>query len=462
MPFDLIFLRGSGLPRKCRRLYPFYILLFLWNQAFPQPVPTDEQSGLTLQQCVEYALKNQALVRQAKIDESINTEEIAMSLSGWLPQLNLDANLQHYIKLPTTVYPDPSNPTGPNIETTTGLLNTSAAQFSADQALYSTDLVFSGKIVRNLRQRASQNTESTEINTIVNVSKSFYDVMLTTEQVELWEEELTRLERNYQDAYHLYQNGLTDKIDFQQALIAVNNAKAQKRTAEEMIRGKYAILKQSMGFPPERSLDITFDSSAYEQDIKADTLEPIQYSKRIEYRQTQTNLALQNAEVGYYRWSFLPSISAFYNYNLNFQNNSLSPLYNASFPNSLIGLKLTLPIFQGTNRLQHLQKAHLQYQRMQIGQEYLESQINSEYAAALSSYKANLYALTISKQNIAIAQEVYNIVSMQYSQGIKSYLDVIVAETDLRSAKLNYLSTLFQVLSSKLDLKAAMGDITVN
>ena len=40
---------------------------------------------------------------------------------------------------------------------------------------------------------------SLEINTIVDVSRSFYDAMLTIEQVELWEEEITRLERNYQD-----------------------------------------------------------------------------------------------------------------------------------------------------------------------------------------------------------------------------------------------------------------------
>ena len=237
--------------------------------------------------------------------------------------------------------------------------------------------------------------------------------------------------------------------------------KPRKRTAEEAIRTKNAVLKQAMGYPPQQPLNISFDSAAYEDEIKTDTLEILQYSNRIEYQQMETNLQLQNAEVGYYRLSFLPSVSAFYNYNLNFENNSLSPLYNSSFPNSLIGLKLTLPIFQGTNRLQHLQKAHLQYQRMQLDQQYLESQISSEYTQALSDYKSNLYALGVSKENITIAQEVYNTVSMQYAQGVKSYLDVIVAETGLRSAKLNYLSTLFQVLSSKLDLQAALGDIPV-
>jgi outer membrane protein TolC len=36
---------------------------------------------------------------------------------------------------------------------------------------------------------------------------------------------------------------------------------------------------------------------------------------------------------------------------------------------------------------------------------------------------------------------------------------VIVSETDLRTAELNYLDRLFQVLSSKLDLEKALGSI---
>ncbi|MCK9422423.1 MAG: TolC family protein [Bacteroidales bacterium] len=441
-----------------------YFTLFLYC-VIPgngQTTSNEYSSTLTLQQCIDYALKNQPLVRQSRLDEDINNRDIAISLSGWFPQLSLDAGLQHYLQLPTSFFPNLNDPAGPEVEVTTGLFNTSSAQFSANQSLYSTDLVFASKTVRDLRQRARQNTESSEINTVVNVSKSFYDVMLTLEQLDLWNDEILRLERTYNDAYHLYQNGLTDKIDYQQAMISVNNAKAQKRNTEEAIKGKYSFLKQTMGLPPEKRLIISYDSSSFEKNISADTIETLSYDKRIEYQLMQTDLHLQNAEVGYYRWSFMPALSAFYDYNLNFANNSFSPLYNINFPNSLIGLKLTLPIFQGDRRLQNLRKAHLQYQRLKLGQDYLKSQINTEYSQALASYKSNLYALEITKTNIAIAQDVFNSVILQYTQGVKTYLDVIVAETDLRSAKLNYLSTLFQVLSAKLDLNAAMGDIAIN
>jgi outer membrane protein TolC len=167
-------------------------------------------------------------------------------------------------------------------------------------------------------------------------------------------------------------------------------------------------------------------------------------------------------DIGYYRWSFLPVLSAFYDYNLAYLNDSFAPLFSNSYPNSLVGLKLSLPLFQGTSRLQKLRKAHLEYQRLQLSQNDLKSTINTQFTQAMAGYKSNLYALQLAKSNRALASEIFNTVAMQYIQGIKTYLELIVSETDLRSAKLNYLTALFQVLSSKLDLNAAMGDIAFN
>lgn len=440
-------------------LIAFSILII--SSTCAQPGSGTAPGTLTLQQCIDFALKNQPRVKQSMLDEAINRKDIMISLSGWFPQVNVDANLQHYLQLPVVFFPNLNDPSGPKIEATTGLINTSAALFSANQALYSTDLAFAGRTVHNLKLRAGQNTEISEISTVVDVSKSFYDVMFSTEQLDLWNEEIQRLERTREDAFHLYEGGLTDKIDYQQAIISANNARAQKKNTEEAIKSKYAVLKQSMGFRPEDAIVISYDSASLENEILFDTVNPLSYDKRIEVQTMETNLKLQDIQTSYYRWSFLPSISAFYDYNLTFSNNSFPALYNTDYPNSLIGLKLSLPLFQGTKRLQSLRKAHLQFQRLELDKETLKNQINSQYMQALGSYKSNLYTLRLNKTNVTIAQEVFDIVSKQYNQGIKTFLDVIIAETDLRTAKLNYLIALFQVLNSKLELRAAIGDIII-
>jgi outer membrane protein TolC len=80
---------------------------------------------------------------------------------------------------------------------------------------------------------------------------------------------------------------------------------------------------------------------------------------------------------------------------------------------------------------------------------------------ALAGYKSNYTSWQLIKQNVDLAKDVYKIVSLQYREGIKTYLDVIVAQSDLRTAELNYYNALFQLLSSKIDLQKALGTLSV-
>ena len=418
-------------------------------------------SKVTLSQCITYALANQSLIKQSLLDEDITKRDIRIALSGWYPQLEFDANVQRYLQAPISYYPNVLNPSAP-IPVSSTANYVSSGIFSADQTLYSNNLFFAARTSRELRHQASENTENSKINTYVDVTKAFFDVLLTEQQINVLNEDILRLQRNYQDTYSLYQNGLTDKIDYQRTEISLSNAQAQRRSAEEALKAKYSLLKQLMGVVPEKQLTVSYDSSRYETEILFDTAKNIDYSKRIEYQLLQTGLNLMNSQISYYRWSFIPTLSAFYDYDPLFQNNQFADLYNKNYPTSLIGLKLTIPLFRGMNRLENLSKAKLQYKRLQLGMEYLKSEINNEYTLALSGYISNLNELRIAKRNITIAKDIFNTVKLQYDKGIKAYLEVIVSETDLRTSELNYLNILFRVLTSKMDLEKALGDIKPN
>jgi outer membrane protein len=433
---------------------------FLTGQTAHDTLP----SKVTLAQCVTYALANQSLIKQSLLDEEITRKDIRIALSGWYPQLEFDANLQHYLQIPTSYYPNLNNPPQytPYIPFPSTTKNSSAGMFSANQIIYSNNLLFAARTSKELRNQASQNTENSKINTYVNVTKAFFDVLLTEEQLNVLDEDIIRLQHNYKDAYSLYQNGLTDKIDFQRTEISLSNIQAQRKSTEEVLKAKYSVLKHLMGVVPEKQLTVSYDSSKYETEILIDTTKNLDYNNRIEYQLLQTTLKLQNFEIGYYKSSFIPSLSAFYNYNPQYHNDQFSDLYNKVNTTSLVGFKLTLPLFQGMNRLENLSKAKLQYQRLQLGMDYMKSEINSEYMLALSGYRSNLNELRIAKNNIDIAKDIFNTVKLQYNKGIKAYLEVIVSETDLRTAELNYLNILFRVLSSKMDLEKASGDIKIN
>lgn len=435
------------------------ILVFISNLLSGQIAPDSLPSEVTLSQCVNYALVNQSLIKQSVIDEDITKRNIRISLSGWYPQLEFDANAQHYLTIPLATYPNLIDPTAAPIQFPGAPDYSSSGIFSANQTIYSSNLLYAARTSGELRNQASENTKKARISIYVDVTKAFFDVLLTEEQLKVLDEDIFRLQRNYKDAYNLYQNGLTDNIDFQRASIALSNVRAERRTAEESIKAKYAILKEIMGVAPEKQFALSYDSSQYENEILIDTAKVLDYNNRVEYQLMQSALNIQKSQIGYYKYSFLPSLSAFYDYIPQFGSSQISSLYDMNNPSSFLGMKLTFPLFQGMYRMENLSKAKLQYTRLQWGMDYLKSQINSEYNLALSRYVSNLNELRVAKNNIVIAKNIFNTVKFQYGQGIKAYLEVLVSETDLRSAELNYLNILFGVLSSKIDLEKALGII---
>jgi outer membrane protein TolC len=333
-------------------------------------------------------------------------------------------------------------------------------ELSVTQALFSPSLLYASKSAPLLVKQAQQITDSTKIFIVASVSKAFYNLLLTLEQIEVLKEDTVRLGQNLRDAYHQYVGGIVDETDYEQATITLNNSKAQLRQANETVVPEYAALKQLMGYQPQKQFNVSFDTLEMQHDIAFDTTQQLQYERRIEFKQLKTAKDLQHTLTDYYRHTFLPTVSAFYTYNYEFESNSYSNLYANAYPNSLIGLSLNLPVFTGFARVKSIQRSKLQENLLDWSEVDLKLQINSEYTSALSNYRSNLYNLEVLQHNVEMAKRVYFVVTLQYKQGIVAYLNVITAESNLITSETSYINALYQVLSSKIDLQKAMGIIS--
>ncbi|HMI62969.1 MAG TPA: TolC family protein, partial [Puia sp.] len=128
-----------------------------------------------------------------------------------------------------------------------------------------------------------------------------------------------------------------------------------------------------------------------------------------------------------------------------------------NLPNSYAGVTVSVPIFQGTKRTQNIRISELQLTRIDWDIVNLQNSISTQYAQALAAYKSNLNNYFILRENLNLARDVFNTIELQYRSGVKAYLELITAETDLRNAQSNYSDALYQVLSSKIDVQKALG-----
>ena len=419
----------------------------------------DSSQFLTLDQCIDYAFKHQPALFQSYINQSITKTTNAISLSGWFPQVNLGGNFTHYNQLPTSFVVDS---TGQAVKQHTGVVNTAVPALTVSQAIFSPSLLYAAKTAKFYVQQSEQITDSTKIELVSSVSKAFYNLLLTLEQINVLREDTARLTKNLNDAYHQYVGGIVDMTDYQEAAISLNNSKAQLKQAVENVIPQYATLKQLMGWPPQNQFNVNFDTAQMKRDISFDTTQELLYEKRIEYQILQTGKTIQHQITDYYRLSFLPTLSGFFNYDFQYENNNLAALYANVYPYSFIGISVNLPIFTGFYRTKNIQRSKLQEQLLDWSQINLKSQIYSEYTTALANYKGNLYNLYTMQDNVAMARNVYDIVSLQYQQGVVAYLNVITAESNLITSQIGYLNALFQVLSNKVDLQKSMGIIYYN
>ncbi|MGA0555113.1 TolC family protein [Larkinella sp. VNQ87] len=417
----------------------------------------------TLERCVQYALQHQPVIKQSEIDQQIAERSIRSALSAWLPQISGAYNLNHYLKLPVSLFPNFNNPTSPErVPVTVGVANQSNIQFTLSQNIFNRDVLLASRTANTYRLQARQNLVDNQIDVTVNVSKAFYDLILTQKQVDILNGDIARLERSLQDATNQYQSGLVDRTDYKRAAIALNNSRAQRKQAQEQVNGKSQYLKQLMGYPPAADLQLTYDTLQLANEVYLDTNQFVRPESRIEYQLLRTQQDLLKANITYNRWAYLPTVSASANYNFVYQNNEFAKLYSRNFPTSLVGLTIALPIFQGGRRVQEIRIAELQLQRSQWDLTNLSNVVNTEYQQALANYKGNLANYRALQENLDLANDVYRVIQLQYRSGVRAYLDVIIAQNDLRTTQLTYFNALYQVLVSKLDVQRALGTVPIS
>mgnify|MGYP005813838521 CR=1 FL=1 len=426
-------------------------LLLLPLVSFAQNASDSILTAASLDQVVQYALVHQPAVQQAQLDEEITEKGIKGKLADWYPQVNFTYNYQHFLDLQQTVFNGTVIPIG--------VKNSSFFQFTANQTIFNRDILLASTTASTVRLQAEQNINRSKIDVVVNVTKAFYDVLATMQQISVNEESIIRLKRSLKDAYSRYNSGLADKTDYKRATILLGNAEASLKSNQEVLKYKQEFLKTLMGYPAEQDLPLVYDTLQMENEIFIDTLQTISYANNIEYGILNTQLELQEANVKYSNHAFLPTVGAFVNYNINYQNNNFRELFDKRFPYSYAGVSVSLPLFQGGKRMKKIQEQKLTRERLEVSVTNLESNLNTEYTRALASYKSNLVSYYTQKENVVLAEEVYTVIELQYRNGVRTYLDVTVAESDLRTTRINYFNALYAVLASKVDVQRVLGQI---
>jgi outer membrane protein TolC len=129
------------------------------------------------------------------------------------------------------------------------------------------------------------------------------------------------------------------------------------------------------------------------------------------------------------------------------------------FTTTYIGLQINVPIFDGFAKDSRIKQAKLTLAKTQNSIADLKNQINMEVDSSRISISNALIALDEQKNNMQLAEQVYNQTKLKYEQGLGSNLEVTNADTELRAAQNNYFSALYDVIVARVNYLKAIGKL---
>jgi outer membrane protein len=270
---------------------------------------------------------------------------------------------------------------------------------------------------------------------------------------------LERLRKSLNDTEQMLKNGFVEKIDVDRLSVFNNNLNTEKENVIRLLALNVNLLKFQMGMSIGSNLTLTDKISDVNMGAAPILVTETVYNKRIEYSLLQTQKKLNELDLKRYKSQFLPSVVGFGNYSANFQNDSFSSLYGTNYPTSVIGLRVSVPIFSGFQKKYQVENAKLEIVKSDNNLINLQNAIDLEVSQARTTYLNGQKSLENQRRNMDLAKEVLRVTKIKYDQGVGSSLEVTTAETSLKEAQNNYINALYDMLINKVNLDKALGNI---
>ena len=439
-----------------------YLTLFLcFFSAFGAKAQlADTTAHFSLQEAIEYAQRNQVSIKNAELDENIAANTVKQTIGIGLPQLSGNFNFQDFLKVPTNLLPGEFfGKPGEQVPVQFGVKYQSSMGLELNQLLFDGSYLVGLQASKTFKELSSKSLKRSRIETAVAVTKAYYSVLVSNEQLSLLDANMIRLKKTLSDTKALYTNGFVEKIDVDRLTVLNNNLETERENVVRLLDLNVNLLKFQMGMSIQSKLSLKDSISGLQIIQSIATADTTAYRNRIEYSLLETQKRLNELDLKRYKSLFLPSVSAFGSTSKSLQSNTFNDLFDRSFPTTVIGFRISVPLISGGTKLYQVRNAKLEVLKTQNNLINLKNGISLEVEQAQTVYRNGLKSLENQERNMELAQEVLRVSKIKYEQGVGSSIEVTTAETSLKEAQNNYITALYDLLINKVNMDKALGII---
>lgn len=435
------------------------LLTFHMGTAQDHSLDLEPADSLTLDEIIQLAIQNNPDVRNSQLDQLSNEASIKEITSQGLPQINATGGYNNNYALPTQIIPgEIFGQPGTLIPVKFGVQNSLSASVQMEQMIYNPSFWVGLKAAKTSREMYALSTFKTKEELVYNIIQAYYQIQITDEQRSILMSNLETMDRLIDIAEVQYEEGIIKKLDVDQLKVNKINLDSEVQgTTLGLVQLKNQ-LKYLMGIPQTEEINLKKDRLSVADFAEKNELD---LDKNIDLRlldiQNELNdLKLKNIKAGY-----MPSLSFFVNYGWMgqtdqlFSNEEVHDIVGSG--TGTFGLSLRLPIFDSFQKKHQKQQVVIERHKLENTRLKKEYFTRMNYDNAQEKLNVNLGLVSTQKENMELAQNLYDITALSFKEGVAPLTELITAETSLRQSQTQYLSALLQVALANLELIKSSG-----
>lgn len=441
-----------------------HILIF-FIIAFLSAGPVQSQTlKLTLKEALNYALKNNVSVRKAKLEAEKGKEITAEVRSQALPQITGSATLNDNLLLQKSPLPGEFfGQPGETILVSFGQKYTANAQVQLSQELFNQSVFTGLKAAKTGEEYYKLNVDLSEENVLQMVASAYYQVLVSREQIEAVQSNISSLQKTEKILNDQYKNGLATRIDVDRVKVNLTNLQTQLEEFSKVAAQQENSLKYYIGMPIGIAIEIPEAELSNIQQSAASLADTISVSGLTEYmllkKQEQLLIYQKKSKIAEY----YPKLSFISSYGQNGFSDKFDLFKGTSTANwtdaSVIGLNLTIPIFDGFGRRSRVRQAQIEIDQLSEDLKDNRQSLNLAYNNAKLQLKSSVNTIRNQQENMRLARDVFSSTQNNYNNGLASLTDLLNAENSLTDAQNSYTQALLNYKLAEIQLIKSSGNI---
>lgn len=425
--------------------------LFTW-------VPVLAQRTLTLEECLRIGIENNLSLAGSRNELRKAKHLLSENRAKLLPQVSAVAGFNDNFNPPVSVT-DGSAYGNPYNVTKTLQYNASAG-LQLQMPLYNQTVYTAIDIARTMNELNRLSYEKAREDLILQISKMYYLGQNTVEQLALIQENRVRLQELRDITQAFFDNGMAMEVDVKRVNINLENLQVQYDNAKSMLVQQLNLLKYVMDYPAEEEIALTPVNPEQVESVSLTGLRSDLYE--LQLLESQEKLAGQQKDL--IRQGYLPSLSLTGSWMYSAYTDKARHWFHSGpsnhwYPSSGLGLTLRVPIFDGLDKRARIRKARIDEENARLNYENMRKNMETQYLNATNDLMNNQRNFQKQKDNYLLAEEVYQVTTDRYREGIASMTEVLQDEMRMSEAQNNYLSAHYNYQVANLTLLKLTGQL---